>query len=258
MPFRKQNPVCRIERGYDELGRTMMRIQKDQQFVYEKTGAYDPDPVMKPLGTMLDINTPISPVLSEEGWFRPSEAFEQDLTNYQLGNMYEPDTINPKGYEGTVMTPDKGRLSVTVAELDIKKDGSYALKAPVKTLDILPGKDLLYITDIQDAATEVAQNENWTKEFYEVRYLAQERSRIREHDIKEAGGRKAVLRECDLRNVLHNQKIYEDYDTKEAIRFEGNRVLDEINEMHDAAMAGKSFADAVQKLSEEQKNQAVL
>lgn len=235
MLFKKKKPLVRIEHGQDEAGRPLMRLQTDQERNRDLTGSYLADPVIPPTDYMVDKDMPIDKAWTDAGWFRPSDPFRIDVTNYNLKTMYKPDSVNLVGHCGSLDTADVGRLGVTIAEMAVRKDGSIELKLPSVLPEYLPEKSKDCVRDVQDAATELGR-QGKTESLREIMaIISAERGPMTSE----------IHKECDLRMVMHNQKIYRNYATTEEIRKEGIRVNRESTEMHEAAMLGK----AVEELS---------
>lgn len=231
--LRQKKPIARIEQGQDEAGRPIMRIQEDQERHQELTGEYRKNPVIHPLPSMKDETIPIGTVWAKRGWFRPSDSFRKEVINYELSHMYKPDNRTSLGISGTIDTKDVGRLGVTIAELKTNRDGTVHLQLPKQLPKSLPGKHPDFVRNKQDAATILGANGKTESLNKVLGMVRAERGPITME----------THQECDLRMVMHNQKIYENYDTVEETRKEGKRVLDEINDMCQASTFAKCVDD---------------
>lgn len=218
MFLRKTMPVL-IYRGQDEAGRPIMKIEQDQVLRHGRTGHYLDNPDVAPSENMVDKAIPIGQELAEGDWFYPSKACQSIVTNAALDSMYDENGAETNA-QVVLDTPDKGRMQILHADMEMKRG----------IMSLMPTT-----ARIKDNSITRMQGQKGPG------YLRQY-----EAAVKKAGGKEAVRKECELRQVMCNQKIYADYDTIEAARAEGQRVHSEIVEMHDADTAG--FTEAVNKL----------
>ena len=227
--MRKPENLVRIRTSYDENGRLVMSLAKDEENERACTGSYTKEPGVIPPENIVEEDL-------GDGRFIPTKEFEWDVVNYKLATLYEPGTNQKTGYTGYILTPDEGRVSTTIAALG----EDFTLQKPKYQPKCLPGDGALYVTDWQDAAASLAEG-NPTK--LDVQKEAYARWQKRMEAIERMpGGRNACQEEAGLRTLMHNQSITN--------RDEGLWVLGEINEMYEADMAGKKIDDFVRAVNE--------
>lgn len=218
MFLQKTMPVL-IYRGQDEAGRMIMKIEQDQVLRHDRTGRYLDNPDVVPAENMVDKTIPVGQKLAEDNWFYPSRACQSAVTNAALASMYDKNSIETNA-QVVLDTPDKGRMQILRADMEMKQGVMMLIPTTARIKD-----DGIMRMTAQKGSDYIRQYKT---------------------AVEKAGGKEAMREECELRQIMCNQKIYADYDTVEAARAEGRRMRSEIMEMDEVDAA--SFTEAVNKL----------
>ena len=235
-PF-KQPPLIRIEMGQDTAGVPIMRIQLDQMWAKHHTGQFVANPVCFVPTALQDLGYTMDMELDAAGWFHPTEEYCQAVTNYQLETMYDKQS-RPTNITGHLDTMDVGRLSVCVCALE--KKTSFPVK-PSRLPSHLPGAAESYVTDIQEATTQLAKQENQSLDrlWNMVETVTNER---RAQILTYPGGESEVIKECDLRMLMSNKRLYKNHETVEAVREKGKQIATELESCYEAELLGLAEA----------------